>query len=72
MKRAAKDEKSDHSELSKLETSILSKLDSLSLSQPEVLKEVDQPPLVYLLAGIIVGTICAVIMVAVINKSTAA
>ena len=66
-KKAIQSEKSDHSELSKLEESILAKLDSL-----KPMETVEQPPLVYLMAGIIVGIIVAVIMVGFINKTSAA
>lgn len=63
-KKALQSEHSDHKELSKLEENILAKLEELKPTAPE-----QQPPLVYLLGGVIVGVISAVIMVALINKS---
>jgi hypothetical protein len=65
-RKALQSEKSDHVELAKLEENILAKLAEL---KPEV--QESQPPLVYLLAGVIMGVVSAVIMVAMINKSNA-
>jgi hypothetical protein len=46
-----------------LEENILGKLEELKSPAPE-----SQPPLVYLLAGVIMGAVSAVIMVSMISK----
>lgn len=53
-----------------MEENILAKLAEMK-QQPDEVMEQQQPALVYLLAGVIVGVISAVIMVAMINKSNA-